>query len=301
MLDDLRNKPTEQRTYDIVGKQDVDSTGSRAWSGYLSTDHLRAAWMPLQESPFAQYYKSALVDSAPLLEGKIQPRYSEGERRSEAGVKNLIASGELDRTTAVILDSGGAHSVAMAVELVKQGYQPIIMFDTLPDPNGINQAHQGLATMLYFAKEVQQLKEQGAFSASSPPVFIMDCHRTDKPFFAGIADNSYSYSNQDLPPAQVLRDFGIVKVVYLGEGDQNGKIDADFQCSDKLSQDLRSVVAEWNAEGVAVKYTGVAPWEKRERISDRERSAENRFDYAAFSFGDFEIRLKNYPKTPSFV
>lgn len=291
MIDDLTNKPTQERTYDIVGKKDVDSTGSRKWSDYFNADDIRAAWLPHQESRFAQYSKSALIDSAPLLDGKIQPRYSEGERRSELGVRNLIASSELDRSTAVILDSGGAHSVAMAVELMKQGYQPIVMFNTVPVHNGSNRAEQELATMLYFAKEVQQLKEQGAFSASSPPVFIMDCHRGDKPYSASTADNSYSYSKQDLPSAQVLRDHGIAKVVYLNEGDQNGRINPDFQSTDRLPQDLKPVVAEWNAEGVAVKYTGVAPWE-RDRFADRGFGADTRFDSLAFSFGDFGLGLK---------
>lgn len=291
MIDDLTNKPTQERTYDIVGKRDVDSTGSRKWSDYFNADDIRAAWLPHQESPFEQYSKSALIDSAPLLDGKIQPRYSEGERRSELGVRNLIASGELDRSTAVILDSGGAHSVAMAVELMKQGYQPIVMFNTVPVQNGSNRAEQELATMLYFANEAQQLKEQGAFSASSPPVFIMDCHRDDKPYSATTVDNSYSYSKQDLPSAQVLRDHGIAKVVYLNEGDQNGRINADFQSTDRLPRDLKPVVAVWNAEGVAVKYTGVAPWE-RDRFADRGFGADIRFDSLAFSFGDFWIGLK---------
>lgn len=105
-----------------------------------------------------------------------------------------------------------------------------------------------------------ELKEQGAFNASSPPVFIMDCHRNGKSYSATTTDNSYSYSEQDLPSARVLRDHGITKVVYLNEGDQNGKINADFQSTERLKKDLMPVVAEWNAGGVTVEYTGVAPW-----------------------------------------
>ena len=102
MFDKFTNKPTSESKYDIVGKTDLDSTGGRSWSEYFSAEKLRAAWMPVRESPYLKYCKSTLVESVPLLQGKIQPRYSEGEWRSEAGVRNLIASGELDKSTAVI-------------------------------------------------------------------------------------------------------------------------------------------------------------------------------------------------------
>ena len=165
------------------------------------------------------------------------------------------------------------------------------MFDTVSVHNGSNRAEQELATMLYFAKEVEQLKEQGAFRASSPPVFIMDCHRTDKPFTATDADNSYKYSNRDLPTAQELKGLGITKLVYLNEGDQVGKINASFQSTDRLQQDLKPIVAEWSAGGVAVKYTGVAPWKDDIQASSGLKACRL-FDSLAFTSTDFESWLK---------
>ena len=73
----------------------------------------------------------------------MRPRYSEGESTSENGIGNLIKTGILGKDTAVVLDSGGAHIVAMAVKLARElGYQPIVMFDAELHPNGVNKAEQ---------------------------------------------------------------------------------------------------------------------------------------------------------------
>ena len=209
----------------------------------------------------------------------MRPRYSEGEIISEGGIGNLIRTGVLGRDTAVVLDSGGPHSVAMAVKLARElGYQPIVMFDTEPHQNGVNKAEQGLATLLYFADEVKRLKAEGKIRANAPPVFILDTHRDDFRFHGSKEfDNTYTYKDRDFPDARILRQHGITKVVYLNEGDQNGSITPSFQSINRVAKDLEHIVRAWEAGGIKMLYTGVKPW------ADSDRWGSSRFP-------DFQIR-----------
>lgn len=208
----------------------------------------------------------------------MRPRYSEGESNSEQGIGNLIRSGVLGKDTAVILDSGGAHSVAMAVKLAKElGYQPIVMFDTEPHPQGANKAEQDLATLLYFAEEVKRLKADGGIRPDAPPAFILDTHRDD--LFPGgkDVDNTYTYDNKDFPDAQTLRQHGITKVVYLNEGDQHGSVTPSFQSIDRVAKDLKPTVRAWEQNGIKMVYTGVQPWEDQGRDFGFSRHDFGRF------------------------
>jgi len=166
--------------FQIVGAANADSLGSQNWKRYLASKTLRNAWSPPDGSPYKRFQKDKTIASVDRIGAAIRPRYSDGEVNSEQGIQNLIRSGALGEHTAVILDSGGAHSVAMAVRLVEQvGYQPVVMFDSIPHPNGANRSEQELATMLYFAQQVAGLKQGGKMRADAPPAFVLDCHRDD--------------------------------------------------------------------------------------------------------------------------
>lgn len=211
----------------------------------------------------------------------MKPRYSEGEVTSEGGIGNLIRTGVLGRETAVVLDSGGAHSVAMAVKLARElGYQPIVMFDTEPHQNGTNKAEQNLATLLYFADEVKRLKAEGKIKADAPPAFILDTHRDNMFPGSKAFDNTYTYNNRDFPDARTLRQQGITKIVYLNEGDQNGNITPSFQSIDRVAKDLKQTIRAWEQGGIKILYTGVRPWQDR----DRGRG----FRFPDFDFSRFE-------------
>jgi len=257
---------SKRQKFSIVSPQERDSLGTKEWKKYLNPDRLLNAWSPPKGSFFEKFQKTKAIEAIEKIAGEIKPRYSEDERRSEQGVENLINSGLLGEDTAVILDSGGAHSVAMAVKLVEQGYQPVVMFDTTPNPHGSNRAEQGLAALLYFAHEVDQFKKHGEVNKESPPVFIMDTHRNDSIIKKEeVINNNYSYSESDLPSAEELKRRGIRKIIYLNEGDQNGRIQSDYQSIDRVAKDLKQVVKNWEQSGLQILYTGVSPWPRRDR------------------------------------
>lgn len=246
----------------IVGAKETDSLDSDGWKEYSTSQKLLDAWGVPENSPYCDFQKTKTISSIDKYFDDIKPRYSQGEINSEIGIKELINSGILDKTTAIILDSGGAHSVAMAVKLAEIGWQPVIMFDAEVHPFAYNPVHQELATMLYFAEQMRELKINGNFSSNSPPVFVMDTHRWQKSFFPDehTVDNAYSYQSSDLPSGEKLNDLEIRKVIYLNEGNQNGAVNIEYQSMDRLTKDLKKVVHDWQNNGIEMIYTGVRPW-----------------------------------------
>lgn len=256
---------SRENEFQIVSPQNADSLGSQNWKGYLKSKALKTAWSSAEGSPYKRFQKDKTIQSVDHIGSAIRPRYSEGEINSEQGIQTLIQSGILGKNTAVLLDSGGAHSVAMAVRLAEQvEYQPVVMFDSTPHPKGQNRSEQELATMLYFAQQMAGLKGSGKIRADAPPVFILDCHRADMSY--GLerererVRNTYTYNRRDFPTAEELQRHGIRRAVYVNEGDQNGRINPSYQSEDRLMSDLKPIISQWLEAGIEILYTGVKPW-----------------------------------------
>lgn len=252
--------------FDIVSPQEMDSSGAETWKLYLDRKKLLDAWTPPQESPYNKFVKTKTVNSVEFVGNRIKPRYSGGEIKSERELDNLINSGELEKGTAVILDSGGAHSVAMAVKLVERGFQPVIMLDSIPHTQGIKRSEQELATLLYFAEQINKLKQEGKIKPDAPPVFILDAHRNDMDVSFGKdktkVKNTYTFGEKDFPSSEEFQKLGVQKIVYLNEGDQRGEVRPDFQSPDRLGGDLKPIVKKWRQAGIKIAYTGIGPWER---------------------------------------
>ncbi len=258
-------KPSK-KIFSIVSEKEKDSTWSEKWKNYLDRNTLNEAWSAPEGSRWGRFEKTKLIDSINKWVNDIKPRYSEGEIKSEQETYNLIKSGVLDKNTAVILDSGGAHSVAIAIKLASEmGYQPIVMFNNEPAVNGSNKAEQSLATLLYFAEEVKKLKREGKIKPNSPPAFILDTHRNDTNPGIERFDNTYAHNETDFPSAQEFNGGGITKIVYLNEGDQHGSITPSFQSIDRVDKDLKPAVKAWEQGGIKMVYTGIEPWPDNDR------------------------------------
>ncbi len=280
----IKGKPSDKErggtgsseTFGVVGAQDVDSLGSTSWRKYQNPDQLQNAWSPSSESPWAKYQKTKSVSLLGKLWARIKPRYSEGEDRSQRGIHNLTRNGVLGQETAIILDSGGPHSVAMAANLVDEGYQPVIMFDD----QDADHAKQELATMLYHAEEMNKGKLKGKIKSSAPPAFVMDCHRErlDIGKNGKLEKKGYSYREQDLPSVEELKKQGIKQVVHVNEGDQQGNINSDFQSIKRVPEDLKKTIQKYEKAGIKVVYTGVKPWEDQHN-NRRDFGIPDKFDW----------------------
>lgn len=254
----------DKGNFSIVSPQETDSSGADTWKSYLDRKKLLDAWSPPQDSPYNKFVKTKTINSVEFVGDRIKPRYSEGEIKSERELDSLINSGQFEKGTAVVLDSGGAHSVAMAVKLVEHGFQPVIMFDSVPHTRGLNRSEQELATLLYFAEQMNKLKQKGKIKPDAAPIFILDTHRNDMDVSLGKAKtkvkNTYTYGEDDFPSSEELRELGVQKIVYLNEGDQRGEVRPDFQSPDRLGGDLKPIVEKWTQAGIKIAYTGIAPW-----------------------------------------
>ena len=255
--------------FQIVGAQEKDSLGTENWKIYLDGNRLLSAWVPPIDSPYASFVKIKTIMAVSEISGQISPRYSDGEVNSEKGIDSTINAGLLGNDVAVVLDSGGPHSVAMAIRLATRlGYQPIIMFDNIPDVKGSTKSEQDVATMLYFAGEIENLKNTGTIRKDGPPVFVLDTHRDN--YTAGIHqhNNGNEFNQHDFPSAKELLENGIKSVVYLNEGDQGGRVRTSFQSLDRVGDDLKPIITSWEKAGIKIVYTGVRPWPE---LTDRLR------------------------------
>ena len=114
--------------YSVVSPQNNDSMGNKDWNEYLVVDILKKAWEVPEGSPYANFQKFSIIYSMLQRYEGIKPRFSIAEKHCQDVIQNVINDGSTNAHTALVLDSGGAHSIAMAVQLAKNGYQPIIMF-----------------------------------------------------------------------------------------------------------------------------------------------------------------------------
>ena len=246
----------------IISPQEEDSTRTDAWKSYLDKEKLSAAWLPPEGSPYRKFVKTKTLNSIAFVGDRIKPRHSDRDIKSETEIYNLINSGQLNQETAVILDSGGAHSVAMAARLVPYGFQPVIMFDAVPHARGVTSSQQALGAMLYFAEQMNKLKQEGKIKPDASPVFVLDAHRNDNIPYGQHKTrvvNTHVYDEHDFPTAADFQKFGIQSVVYLNEANQAGKIMPDFQSTDRLNKDLKPIVQKWIEAGIDISYTGISP------------------------------------------
>ena len=255
-------KKASEESFPLVYRRETDSFNTTEWKKFLNNKRLREAWAAPAGSPYARFEKTQAIDTVDRFAANLKPRYSEGELMSEGGVGELIRTGVAGEDTAIVLDSGGAHSVAMAVRLARElGYQPIVMFDIGPNPEESSSFHESLATLLYFSAEVHKLKAEGKIRAGAPPVFILDAHRESKDYLGGkIVDKSYKYTVEDFPDASTLKLHGISHIVYLNEANMNGQILPSFQSINRVKPDLKPMVKSWEKGRIHVLYTGVDPW-----------------------------------------
>lgn len=254
--------------FEIAGKQKVDSTGNPDWKAYMDRKKLLGAWLPPAGSPYTRFVKTKTLNSVEVLKGRITPRYYKADIECvRVLTEQIINNNQTGKDVAVILNPGGSHSIAMGAKLIKHGYQPIVMMDSIPHSKGSVGSEQELATFVYFAREVDQTKKDGLIKPDMPPVFILDAHREDSPMPPGSMfyspdkkDNSHTFSAADFPSAEELQRFNIRKVIYINEADLKGELDTYFEHRDMVDDDLQPIMDEWQIGGIEISCTGIDPY-----------------------------------------
>jgi hypothetical protein len=236
----------------------IDSLGGTAYKEFLGDpDKLIDAWT-VEGSIYAPWYKTETLESVKYAPPGFLPRWSVHE---EVSLKRLDTPKIINTfgrdTTAVILDSGGAHSLAMAYELARDGgWQPVPMLRGIPcKPENCATfgSDQDVAVALYPAEEM--LDVTAKLPKTAPPVFICNTHRSEKIF--GKVDNSYSFTMKDVPDAIFLVNNGIKNIIYVNEA--NDPFIKAWENNNSINADWVYILNSYQKGGINVQMLGISP------------------------------------------
>lgn len=174
-----------------------------------SLGELRAAFSERTDPFYKRYSDAGLINKGGCIDScydQMPYRYSNGDRCSYEHIQGR--TGGLGKNVAVFMDSGGAHSIAMATFLVNEaGYTPVIK---LNEPLERPAIKEDAASIKFFARALFAKDNAGG-----PPVFIMNAHRN--------STVKATFSEKDFPSPRELLEKGINKVVWITEGATDGK------------------------------------------------------------------------------
>lgn len=196
----------------------IDSLGDSSFKDFLGNPaKLVDAWT-VNGSIYTPNFRLDTLESIKYAPAGFLPRWSEYEVRSlgRLDIAGIIRDYGLNNT-AFILDSGGAHSLAMAYELAKKGCQPVPMLRGIPckfENCATSGASQDVAVALYLATEMLGITQK--LQNNAPPVFIWDGHRSS-PAIGNEINNSYSFKLSDMPDADFLSRQGIRNIIVVNE------------------------------------------------------------------------------------
>jgi hypothetical protein len=108
----------------------------------------------------------------------------------------------------VLADLPGEQAVALAAGAV-DAFEPVLLLDNWPHPQGVVPAHLPLAAMAYYQPRFAHAKPRGL----SPPLFVLDRQRT-----ASYAEDSTRFDNRyhaRMPRLDVLAKDGVRTLYYV--------------------------------------------------------------------------------------
>lgn len=128
------------------------------------------AFSPIDGSRYTSMADLSVIDNPCIKKiwDRIPHRYGHNDARVADVVKEHLL---FYRNSTVLMDSGHAHSIAAAVELVENGHQPIFKMHDYQKMFAIQPA----GTMKHLTERM--IKAKNKLSKDAPPVFILDAHR----------------------------------------------------------------------------------------------------------------------------
>lgn len=269
----LESKGKEVRTGDAYDKEGRNIPGfigievRDSVKKIIDKAQIRSAWETPADYPFAKYQKLELLEDIESIEKPIYPRFIDADQKCVRELVNLYV--HLDAETAVILDSGGSHSVAMAYQIAKdKGMQPVIMFPNSTFQGTGSQTYQQLGVMLHFQKEMEELQPTLGRNIQRNPVFVLDCHRNDG---EKVNDPHFNFHSTDFPTAEELKAQGIKRVIYVNEADKKG---LTLDRMERKAGDLGPIMEEWMKNGIQIEKTGISPVQRQEAKNRKRVSAK---------------------------
>ena len=139
--------------------------------------------------------------------------------------------------TGIILDLPGADSNMFGLNLAKEGFRVVPLFNGTIEQDGARatadcqSASEGL---VWLGEKLQDISVE----TDAMPVFLLDSNRLLR-FKRNISlfDNSWDIYSQDMPSAQYLKEKGIDKILVIGE---------------KIARDLKRILLKYQKDGIDI-------------------------------------------------
>ena len=193
------NKKIDGGTWDTHPQFRSSNTASLPVSHYEIWD-LYTQSLPENLRPFV---KLGILDDheCPKIDGIKVGRYAPQDRNTEIKLQKELKNKRIQSCkSVVVVNSGGAHSLAMARALANFGFLIVVHFN---HQNLSKTYHNNMAALYYFAKEISELNEKTLQkNPNASWALILDAHQKH--------DLEPCVLDEDLPP--IPNGFSIIEI-----------------------------------------------------------------------------------------
>lgn len=193
-------------------------------------------WAPL-ESLWSNWAK-------PVLFAQLEHAYPSRASLPVEPSNLSVPPADLTRPLALVIDLPASLSALAGLQLARQGFRPVPLFNTSHGFNGVVPV-QDLLTALRFGADTLQT---ASLSPDAPPAFLIDSNRMriTGPVLPGKYDNRWLVFPQDFPSARFLKQQRIEGVVLIQEK------------PGQPASDLAHVLLRWQEAGIPI-LAGTCP------------------------------------------
>ncbi|MDB5036694.1 MAG: hypothetical protein JWQ35_222, partial [Bacteriovoracaceae bacterium] len=182
------------------------------------------AFKPISGSPDAKYSDLTLMNHEAQKEwNRIPQRKAESDMMAASLVENQIQEYK-NLGALVIVDSGAAHSIAIATTLAEGGYQPIIKMGNISERKDRELQLQPVAAMRFYAPRMEAAKAN--LKPESPAAIVMDTHR-DALDLSDIHKPWAEYPPDSFPSVEEVKMKYHGRIIWVTEGDERGIVKRD--------------------------------------------------------------------------
>jgi hypothetical protein len=128
-----------------------------------------------------------------------------------------------EQNAVLIVDLPGAEAVHLGLALAGHGYRPVPLYNGCTGPSELI----GQKPILRALRDGAVFLSALSLPTDAPPAFLLDSGRQSSPrqLRPGMLDNRWQVLPDDLPSAQLLRQRGVSRALWIGDG---GKPQADM-------------------------------------------------------------------------
>lgn len=235
-----------------AGVSPTDSAG-KTWSAF-DPNYLISIYQP-RDAKWQPFFTPTLLQSLSQISlNKELKLFRTGEMVDAAlraeGLRSLIASGKNTNQTLIVCDLSGPASIAAGAALADV-VTLVPVFDNWPHPLGVVRSHETLGAMAYYANEIDEKRKQ--LPENSPAMLLLDSNR-----LSPYTDQDNQFDNRylaKLPPAEQLKQRGILQVIYLAK-DQTQAAELD---------DINEDFVEWQKNGINVRLLRLSDFKPYEQ------------------------------------